>query len=241
MKKAKQSIDATGESGSPEAGYSGPEYWETYHEIGIGRVSNREAKQDKWLNPLIPVLREHRSVRVLDLGCGSGYDALALAQSGFTVSGCDISQVAVDHAQEQAKQAGLSIDYRQHDIARPLPYPDGSFDAVICNLTLHMFPVEVATVIVAQVRRCLAPSGLFLFHVNSSDDLPYRSKLQPPVVPLGNDMYRLGSGQTMRFYSERDCRDLLEGWDILEIEPVQMLRADGGVQKCAWRCIGRKR
>lgn len=221
-------------------GYSGIDYWESYHETGIKRVTNRDIKQEKWLHSLVPMLKQYRAVKVMDLGCGSGYDALTLAGLGFDVSACDISQVAIEHARQKAAAAGKRIDYLQHDIARPLPWPDECFDAVICNLTLHMFPAVVAAEIVAEVERCLTPGGLFLFHVNSSEDLPYRSKLQPPVVPLGEDMFRLGSGQTMRFFSEQACRDLLKNWGILKIEAVQMLRPDGGVQKCAWRCVAQK-
>lgn len=222
-------------------GYSGIDYWEAYHQVGIGKVSNRATKQEKWLHSLVPVLQQHQVRNVLDLGCGSGYDALALAELGFNVSACDISQHAIDHAIGQAKEAGKAIAYRQHDIAQPLPFPDQSFDAVVCNLTLHMFPARVADEIVNEVGRCLSPSGLFLFHVNSTDDLPYRSKLQPPVIPLGEEMFRLGSGQSMRFFSEQACRDLLRDWTILNLQPVQMRREDGGVQKCAWRCVGQKR
>ena len=222
-------------------GYSGIDYWEAYHQEGISNITNRTSKQEKWLYSFVPVLQQHQARTVLDLGCGSGYDALALAQLGCTVSACDISQLAIDHAIEQASEAGHAIEYRQHDIAMPLPYTNGSFDAVVCNLTLHMFPASVAVDIVAEVERCLASSGLFLFHVNSTEDLPYRSRLQPPVVPFGEDMFRLGSGQSMRFFSEQACVELLGDWNILKIDPVQMLRKYGGVQKCAWRCIAQKR
>lgn len=222
-----------------EQGYSGKDYWEEYHDTGLSKTLDRDSKQEKWLRPFIPILRENKVRTIHDLGCGSGYDALALAQSGFTVSGTDISSIAIEHAIAQAKDAGLDIDYRQHDIARPLPYPDSQFDAVVCNLTLHMFPVETARDIASEVRRCLAPGGLFLLHVNSTDDLPYRRLLQPPVVELGAEMYCFGRGQTMRFFSETACRDLLEGWQFLNLEAVQMLRADGEVQKCAWRVVAR--
>ena len=79
-----------------------------------------------------------------------------------------------------------------------------------------------------------------MFHVNSTDDLPYRSKLQPPVVSLGKEFFRFGKGQTMRFFSESACRELMCDWSILLLEHVQMLRQDGQVQKCAWRCIAQK-
>ena len=220
--------------------YSGQDYWEDYHKTGIEAVRNREVKQERWLHPFIPLLKEHSVRAVMDLGCGSGYDALVLARLGFEVSGCDISQLAIDHAREQAAEENLAIDYLQHDIAQPLPYESGVFDAVICNLTLHMFPVNIANDIVGELSRCLRPGGLFGFHVNATDDLPFRSKLQPPVVELGDEMYCFGKGQTMRFFSEAACRDLLQGWDILVLQAVQMLRDDGAIQKCAWRCVAQK-
>lgn len=220
--------------------YSGIEYWEDYHQIGLEKVRNREIKQEKWLYSFVPALQQYDCKSILDLGCGSGYDALALAALGFKVSGNDISQVAIDHARLQAAKAGYAIDYQQHDIALPMSYTDAQFDAVICNLTLHMFPVSIADAIAAEVYRCVRPGGLFMFHVNATEDLPYRSKLQPPVVPLGDEMYRFGKGQTMRFFSHQACESLLTNWQVLQIEPVRMLREDGQVQKCAWRCIARK-
>ena len=221
-------------------GYSGIDYWEDYHSIGLKRVRDRELKQKKWLHSFVPTLRQHEVETILDLGCGSGHDALVLADLGMRVSGNDISHVAIDHARQQAIRAGHDIDYQQHDIALTMPYEDGTFDAVICNLTLHMFPAAVATDIVSEVYRCLCSGGLFLFHVNSTEDLPYRSMLQPPVSPLGEGMYRFGKGQTMRFYNEADCRGLLRDWSILCLQAVQKLRPDGQVQKCAWRCVAQK-
>jgi SAM-dependent methyltransferase len=186
---------------------------------------------------MVPHLQRHKVSTVLDMGCGTGYDALTLAQLGFEVSGNDISEVAIQHARHKAAAAELDVKFVQHDIATAMPYGDGSFDAVICNLTLHMFPPDIAVAITREVSRCLSPQGLFLFHVNSTDDIPYRSKLQPPVVALNNSMFRFGKGQTMRFFSETACRELLEDWELLELKAVQMLREDGSVQKCAWRCV----
>lgn len=45
----------------------------------------------------------------LDLGCGTGTNAIFLARMGFDVTGVDISQVAIDRAKEKAEAAGLSV------------------------------------------------------------------------------------------------------------------------------------
>lgn len=220
--------------------YSGQGYWDEYHCIDLGKHPSRDAQQETWLRCFLPVLNRYQVQTILDLGCGSGYDALTLAEVGFQVKGADISRVAIEHAHAQAAHIGLDVAFLEHDIATPLPYRDAEFDAVISNLTLHMFRAELAAAIVDEITRCLAPGGLFMFHVNSTDDFPYRSKLQPPVVALSDQLYRFGRGQTMRFFTGSDCRALVSGLSLLHLEAIRMLRPDGQVQKCAWRCIAQK-
>lgn len=224
------------ESRLPAERYSGAKYWDEYHEIARGKSLDRTTKLKTWLESFRPLLDALDEKTVLDLGCGSGHDAVALSRSGFEVSGCDISGIAMDEARKLAANANQDIDFRQLDIARPLPYRDSQFGAVVCNLTLHMFPPAIADDIVQEVERCLAPGGLFAFHVNATRDIPYRRKLQPPVRELENGMYCFGQGQTMRFFAEEDCRELLKNWKIALLEPVEMLDSKGGIVKCAWRC-----
>jgi len=94
--------------------------------------------------------------------------------------------------------------------------------------------------VVGEVSRCLRPGGLFLFHVNSTEDIAPRIAQQPPAVRLGPHFYRLGKGQTMRFFSAQCCRELLSGWTVRLLEHVVSRRQDGAIQKCAWRCVAEK-
>lgn len=68
--------------------------------------------------------------RVLDVPCGSGRHAVALAAKGHAVVGVDISREAVDHARRVAAAAGVDVDLVVADM-RDVPR-DGSFDAAIC-------------------------------------------------------------------------------------------------------------
>lgn len=208
----------------------------------IGTRSNLDhpSKRHTWLDYFVEVLEANSLTTVLDLGCGTGYDALELSRKGFGVTATDISEVAIKHAREEAAREGLDIDYAKHDIAEPLSYPDACFDAVISNLTLHMFPESVVPRVVAEVRRCLVPGGFFMFHVNSTFDIPYRIRLQPPAERLAENFYRLGRGQTMHFFDETACRDLLDGWALHCLEHVEKRAADGQIQKCAWRCVAQR-
>ena len=226
--------------GKVRQSYSGELYWDEYHEIARGKKIDRSVKLRTWLDSFRPSLQGLEGRNVLDLGCGTGHDAVALSRSGFRMFGCDISGVAIESARRLAKAESQDIEWIQHDIAKSLPYADGQFGAVICNLTLHMFPPEIADRIVREVARCLWPDGLFAFHVNATEDLPYREKLQPPVIRSEDGMYCFGRGQTMRFYSKADCEALLKDWDIVLLEPVRMLGPEGETVKCAWRCVARR-
>lgn len=68
--------------------------------------------------------------RVLDVGCGPGRHALALARRGIDVLGVDLSADFVALASEAAAHDGLSARFEVADV-RELAY-DGEFDAVIC-------------------------------------------------------------------------------------------------------------
>src|SRR5438132_3218701 len=59
--------------------------------------------------------------RVLEVAFGPGYLAIEIARLGFQVSGNDISRTFVDIATENARQAGLTVDFRPGDVAQ-LPF-----------------------------------------------------------------------------------------------------------------------
>ena len=78
--------------------------------------------------------------RVLDIGCGTGTQAIAgwrRTQPGGAVEGTDISEKMLAAARRKARRAGLAIPFRQADAAR-LPFEDGRFDIVMMTTVLHM-------------------------------------------------------------------------------------------------------
>ena len=56
--------------------------------------------------------------RVLDVGCGTGENALFFASRGLHVTGLDASAVAIDRAQAKARTRGLSVRFIQGDALR---------------------------------------------------------------------------------------------------------------------------
>lgn len=69
---------------------------------------------------LFRVLREERITpcRAFELGCGTGINAVALAQQGFEVSAADFSPVAIDVAHSRAAEAGVAVRFAVADLCR---------------------------------------------------------------------------------------------------------------------------
>src|ERR1700736_3221072 len=97
--------------------YAPASVWDSHHAAG-----DELNPQGWWAPTWLPVLVTARARTVLDVGCGNGADAVSLALEGCDVAALDYSAVALARAQAKATAAGVMVDFRQADMARPLPY-----------------------------------------------------------------------------------------------------------------------
>jgi SAM-dependent methyltransferase len=103
--------------------------------------------------------------RVLDVGCGPGRHAVALAQAGLKVTGVDVSRRFLDIAAVRARSAGVGAAFFQVD-ARQMPFDD-EFDAVIsiCQGAFGMMGSDDALVLrrMGEAARPGAPLAVTAF------------------------------------------------------------------------------
>jgi SAM-dependent methyltransferase len=93
--------------------------------------------------------------RLLDLGCGPGYDLVWFAQQGVCAVGADLSPAMLEHA----RRAGSPLV--QADMRHP-PFADGAFAAVWCCASLLHVPKADLPATLAEIHRLLAPAGRLL-------------------------------------------------------------------------------
>jgi SAM-dependent methyltransferase len=112
---------------------------------------------------LVDRLRSRSLSRVLELAAGTGVVTRALASALAQ----DVSIVATDLNRsmlDQAAEAGTerAVEWRQAD-AMQLPFPDATFDAVLCQFGVMFFPEKSKAF--SEARRVLRPGGVFIFNV----------------------------------------------------------------------------
>jgi ubiquinone/menaquinone biosynthesis C-methylase UbiE len=99
------------------------------------------------------------SARVLEIAPGPGYLAVELAKLGFSVTGLDISRSFVRIASDNARKAGVRIEFWQGDAAN-MPLGDDQFDFVVCRAAFKNFtrPLDA----INEMHRVLKDGGTAL-------------------------------------------------------------------------------
>lgn len=123
-----------------------------------------EAGRADWLLPepavleLAARLRQDGARRALDLGCGVGRHALALARLGFAVSAVDASPSGLAELRRGAEGEGLTIETLEAPMTA-LPFEDSAFDFVLSWNVIYHGDGAVVGAAVAEIARVLRPGG----------------------------------------------------------------------------------
>ncbi|MDD2560017.1 MAG: class I SAM-dependent methyltransferase [Bacteroidales bacterium] len=106
----------------------------------------------------------NKTLKIIDIGCGTGRHSIELAKRGYSMTGIDLSESQLGKAREKAKQNGVKIDFLKHD-ARNLPF-DKQFDVAIM-MCEGGFPLmetdEMNFEILKNVSQSLKGNAKFIF------------------------------------------------------------------------------
>lgn len=161
--------------------------------------------------------------RVLDVGTGPGRIAIRLARlnPALVVEGIDLSRSMLALAEQNAERAGVSsrVRFTLGD-AKRIPFPDGTFDMVICHNMLHQLPEPLITV--KEIVRVAKPEGAILIR-----DV---RRLSSPIMNLVLPFYCIGYSPILRRLTYDSYRAGLTYDEFAEMTRAARIR-DARLQK----------
>lgn len=134
----------------------------TRPEGGFNQSSNTSTWEFGRPQPAIVRLAQSGEIvgTVLDVGCGTGENALYLSSLGHEVTAIDIAQEAIDKARRKSLQRGIRVNFRLSD-ALALPCLGLTFDTVIDSGLFHVFSDEERVEFANNLGAVLMPGGRY--------------------------------------------------------------------------------
>ena len=153
-------------------GRSSPAAWSETYRTGDHCVWDHASPSTELIGYILGA-RLPAGARVLDLGCGTGADAIFLAKQNFEAHGVDFSKEALRLAEQRAGELDVSVDWRECS-ALNTPFDDGYFDLITDRGCFHHIAGPLRRESAREIARILRPGGvLFLRGCRASDDGPF--------------------------------------------------------------------
>jgi tellurite methyltransferase len=124
--------------------------------------------------------------RALDIACGTGRNALFLADKGFTVTAVDISRVGLEHGARRATERSLSISWQQADL-ESFHLPHAAYDLIV-NINFLQRPL------IPQIKSALIPGGHVIFETYLIE--------QPAIGHPKNPNYLLAHNELLEHFCD---------------------------------------
>lgn len=107
------------------------------------------------------ITEQAQPVHALDLGCGGGHVAYAMADHAQLVTACDLSSDMLEAVEAEAARRGITNIATTRAAAEDLPFADDSFDFLACRFSTHHWRDALRGL--TEARRVLKPGGRAIF------------------------------------------------------------------------------
>jgi len=190
-------------------------YWQEAWSTGDTRWDAGEAAPA--LVDLLSTNADLPKGRALVPGCGSGYDALALAQAGYTVTALDLVDLAVFRFRELRQNKGLSAHQAEAHTEDFFSYNDEPFSLIWDYTFLCAIPPSLRTAWAEQMARLIAPTGelvTLIFPIRPEDGAGPPFAMSPELVERLLSPYFTPKAMfpVSRSHPARQGREVLARW-----------------------------
>ncbi len=153
----------------------------------------------------------------VDIACGLGDNAEAIAAAGYDVTAFDLSPDAIDWA--RSRFAGSAVKYTVADLLAPPAGWEGGFDLVHECYTMQAVPPAMLEAITRGVARLVAPGGTLLVY----------TRIRPDDSPVSGPPWPLQESEAMAFGSM--------GFECVSVERFATVRGEREIPHlfCEWR------
>lgn len=205
-------------------------HWDVIHQKNL-QPEESHSKYAEEKEKLFP-----KNCVVIDLGGGTGADAMFFLKQGHSVVVLDISEFALNITQERAKKLNLSeklvarqVDFGLHDI----PLKNDSVDVVYSRISLHYFPTDQTTKIFKDVYRLLKPGGKAYLTFKSPEDQNEMAFLKDNSVEYEPGVF-ITNGQLKSRFSIEQLKNILRSAGIpnfqVSLYKESLGTGEGGVE-----------
>lgn len=188
-------------------------HWEKVFSNNSSKFGEKPSSPALWA---AEIFKDGGKTKILELGAGQGRDTLFFAGNGLEVYSLDYSKNGIQVVERKAREYGLSeqVTTLQHDVRKPLPFEDESFDACYSHM-LYCMPLTVSELesVSNEIKRVLKPGGLNIFTTRHTGDPQYRTGIH-----RCEDMWEIEGGFIVHFLSKEKIDHLSEGYDIIYIK-----------------------
>jgi SAM-dependent methyltransferase len=167
--------------------------WDQRYRDGSYKARPKETVLLKEWQPELP------RGRALDLACGTGRNALYLAECGYEVDGVDIAPYALEQARSKARERDLRVNWIEADLDTFVP-EKGGYDLIVVARYVNRR-------LLPRLAAALRPGGALLFEHHFRTELEVDGPKDPDFRLAPGELRQQFSGLDIRFYREGLVKD----------------------------------
>ncbi|MDC1485440.1 class I SAM-dependent methyltransferase [Pelagibacteraceae bacterium] len=164
------------------------------------------------------LFKEKNISNILEIGAGLGRDTIYFAKNLIHVQALDYSKTSIKIIKNKSKKINLTnyVKTKFFDVRKKLPFENNSIEACFSHMLYCMaLSNDDLKNLNNEICRVLKPGGINIYSVRNNEDGDYKNGIY-----RGENLYE-NDGFIVHFFSKKKIKDLLDGFEVLNIEKFE--------------------